>query len=293
MTLLIRDPRQTWIDPLIDAADRRKIETGIIESPKDIGPDDICFIRPHANPLTLPYDQELYRQMTKPIQDWRQVMFYEYKRAQVLEWRDWMPDTWMFSNIEDALLFADRHDDYPLVSKADVGASSENVRIIDSRERLQEHIMQIFYGGGIKVQHCSSDGAWSMQRDYMLLQRFIPHDTTYRVNRIGNEYAIFLRHNYPDRPVAQTGNTDVVCELTPELEDLLAYSERFTDQAKTHWVCLDILRDGDNWVLLETSLCWPWPGVGDGSLFWPSKRPWCDMWELLLDQLPGVWGYEL
>lgn len=296
MAFLVRDPRRSWITPIIETAESRGIKTGVIETPEDITPDDIVFMRPHANPRVLPYDQTLYEKCsTRCIQDWRQVMWYDYKRAQIDAWSHWMPDTWVFSNLEAAMDFAETTDVFPIVSKADVGASSYNVRILYNRQELVEHLKDIWINGGIRVEHCSSDGAWSMQTDYCILQRFIPHQTTYRVNIVGRENAIFFRHCYPDRPVAQTGNTDPAYELTPELEDLLDFSNRFFAEAETNWCALDVLRDGDSWKSLETSLCWPWPSPGDcdNATFFPSGRKWTEMWDLMFDQLEDVWGHEL
>ena len=66
-------------------------------------------------------------------------------------------------------------------------------------------------------------------------------------------------------------------ELTPELESLLEYSDRFFAVAGTKWCALDILKDGDEWKLLETSLAWPWPSPGrcnDGTIFRSGGKKW-------------------
>ncbi len=53
----------------------------------------------------------------------------------------------------------------------------------------------------------------------------------------------------------------------------------------TKWCALDILRDHekDQLVCLETSLGWPWPGVGGGV--WTNGEPWENMFDVLLDEI--------
>lgn len=278
--LMIRDPRKTWIQPIETAAARRGVPTKVIHNESDLVDDGLLFIRPHAHPGVLKQDQALYDRTTKRIQDHLQVRYYEDKRGQYSEWCEWMPMTWVTEDVELALLWAETLP-LPIVSKADVGASSYNVRVFFERADLVSHVREIFLGEGVRVKHCDSQGTESMQRGYVLLQEFIEHDTTYRVNRVGDEYAIWLRHNYPDRPVAMTGNTDFVRELTPELESLLEFSAEFTE-SHSRWICLDILKHGDKWKLLETSLCWPWPGV-DGSLWFPSGREWAAQFDIMME----------
>lgn len=285
MGLQIRDPRRKWIAPLREAAERRGIKTHVIKSLQDVTPDDLLFIRPHADPKVLRVDKEIYGRAGHSIQDWRQVEYYDNKRAQAAEWGHWMPRTVITSDIRQALEYAETCS-LPIVSKADVGASSYNVRVIEKRHKLIAHIEKIFRRGGITVDHCDSQGTKSIQNDYVILQDFIPHDVTYRVNRIGKQNAIFLRSNYPDRPVAQTGNTVPVYELNDEYADLLDYANRFFREAETDWCAVDILKCGDGWRVIETSLSWPWPSPGDcnNATFFPSGRKWIDMFEVMLDE---------
>ena len=62
-----------------------------------------------------------------------------------------------------------------------------------------------------------------------------------------------MRYCYADRMVAQTGNVEPVMQMTPEVESLFEYSDRFFKHAQTKWCAIDVLRDGDQWRLLETS----------------------------------------
>jgi glutathione synthase/RimK-type ligase-like ATP-grasp enzyme len=143
------------------------------------------------------------------------------------------------------------------------------------------------------VNLCAS-GAMTTQQGYLLLQRFIPHEITFRVNVLGNRRAIFERFNYPDKPVAQTGNVRPVMRFTPLHDSLIDYANQIAAEIGTRWCALDILWDDDRWTLLETSLAWPWkqqefsdtPLIGGGT--WGRK------WDLLCEDLQaGVFGSTL
>lgn len=225
------------------------------------------------------------------IQDAEQVRLYEDKSGQFEKWGHWMPDTWRFTDLESALAQLE-HCEYPLVSKADVGASSVNVRILKTKDEAITHVKQLF-GEGIRVNHgahCPN----TLQKGYALLQRFIPHHITYRVNAMGDTRAVFYRYCYPDRPVAQTGNVEPAFDMTDELESLLEYADRFFVEAGTKWCALDILRDGQEWKLLETSLAWPWPSPGrcnEGTIFRSGGKQWIEMFDVMLDEVErGAWS---
>jgi hypothetical protein len=177
------------------------------------------------------------------------------------------------------------------VSKADEGASSSNIRVLKGRNAVRQHIDLVFRRG-IRVRHCG--GHATMQRNYVMLQEFIPHDTTSRVNRVGDKFAIFRRFNYPGRNVAQTGSVKPVMALDANVQTLLEFAHTIsTAPLESKWIALDILRTADGWRLLETSLGWPWPSPGtcddapffalDGT-FGTTRYQWRDMWELMLDE---------
>jgi glutathione synthase/RimK-type ligase-like ATP-grasp enzyme len=225
------------------------------------------------------------------IQDELQMALYEDKSTQHQFFHPWMPRTWRLVRKADALKLLENNDTPEvLVSKADVGASSVNVRILKSRDAQRAHIEQLF-GEGIEVNHCAG-GAKSLQQGYALLQEFIPHQVTWRVNIVGTKLAAFKRYCYPDREVAQTGNVEPVKEMDAEIESLFDYANAFFRSAGTHWCAADILKDGDKWRLLETSLAWPWPSPGDcdNAPFFGTKRRWREMWDVMFDEFEtGVW----
>jgi|GEM_PF-5057729 len=292
--LWVLDEREIWWQAILGAGARHGYKGKRIRSGTETrGQSGIGFIRPHADPKRLKINIVDYHEMANSllmIQDADQVELYEEKSKQFFLWGDLMPTTWHFESLEPAMELLQACD-YPIVSKADVGASSVNVRILADRKSAEKHVRQIF-GPGIPVNHCSG-GAKSLQRDYVLLQRFIPHEITWRVNAIGDARAVFKRYCYPDRPVAQTGNVEPAMEMTPEIESLLEYSDRVFARIGSKWCALDILRDGDEWKLLETSLAWPWPSPGkcnEGPIF-RTERLWIEMFDVMFEEFQrGAWG---
>jgi glutathione synthase/RimK-type ligase-like ATP-grasp enzyme len=276
----ILDERDAWHAAACEAARRYGYEPARIKRAEEVPAGaELGFIRPHADPNVLAYNRHDFQVMQERcavmIQDAAQIHVYEDKYQQLQRWARYMPLTWRFSSKSEALAFAQGYDGpWPIISKADHGASSVNVRVLRSAAELRFHVLQIF-GKGIPVNHCSG-GYKSTQRDYIMLQEFIPHRITWRINRVGNTYAIFKRYCHPAKPLAQTGNVAPVLSLDDSeanaatVTDLLRYAQAVTDDIGSKWVALDVLvgppeGQGERFTLslLETSLAWPWPSPGD------------------------------
>jgi biotin carboxylase len=294
MKLFVLDEREIWHKAIIEAATNHGYEAKRIFYGWEANESGVGFIRPHADPIRLVANKDDYTLMLlklKMIQDWPQMEVYEDKSAQFWRWGEWMPPTWRFERLEEARGFL-KTAQYPIVSKADVGASSVNVRILKDLRQADEHVRQIFTVG-IPVNHCADTKTRGRQKDYVLFQQFIPHAVTWRVNAIGRTRAVFKRYCYKDKPVAQTGNVEPVMEMTEEIESLLEYSNKFFATAGTQWCAIDILKHGSQWKLLESSLAWPWPSPGrcmEAPLF-GSNRKWAEMFEVMMDEVvSGVWG---
>lgn len=293
MKFYVLDERHVWHAAIIEAANRHGFKGVRIFHGEDVDEGGWGFIRCHAEPNALKrnqHDWDVMSSRLKMIQDETQVRLYENKSGQFERWSEWMPPTWRFTSGDLAMQFLETAS-YPLVSKADVGASSVNVRILDDKAQAQKHVQQLFTTG-IVVKHCAGK-AQSVQRGYVLLQQFIPHQVTWRVNAIGNCRAIFKRYCYPDKPVAQTGNVEPVMALEDETESLLEFADAFFDHAGTKWCAIDVLKDGDKWRLLETSLAWPWPSPGmcnEAPLFGSKGKRWIQLFDVMFDEIEaGAW----
>lgn len=293
MKFYVLDERHVWHEPLIRSAKARGYSAKRIFSGEEVNSDGIGFIRCHAEPKALlrnQHDYDLMASRLTMIQDEAQVRLYENKSGQFERWSEWMPPTWRFTDRDEALQFCEQSAPYPLVSKADVGASSVNVRILKDKHEAIAHVASLF-AAGIPVNHCAGN-AKSVQKGYALLQQFVPHTVTWRVNAVGTKRAAFMRYCYPDKPVAQTGNVEPVMTMTPQVESLLEFSNLFFAMADTRWCAIDVLQDGDGWRLLETSLAYPWPSPGkcNDAPFFGTNRRWAQMFELMLDEIEaGTW----
>lgn len=299
---VILDEREIWHAPACLAAADFGYEAKRIFSGTQMPVGSLGFIRTHADQRALLANQNDYDVMASRgvvIQDKAQVNVYENKTEQFNRWGRWMPDTWVFTTLESALEMLDEMP-YPIVSKANEGASSVNVRIINSKAALERHVRDVF-AGRVIVNACSgvASRARFPQKGYVFLQRFIPHTTTWRVNAIGNARAIFKRYCYSNKPVAQTGNVDPVMEIDAFVDELLQYADAVFEAIGSKWCAIDILHDQQTGQLnlLETSLAWPWPSPGkcmEAPLFRDGKRSghvWKGMWHSMFEQVgEGVWA---
>lgn len=249
-------------------------------------PPGYAFVRPTSVPMEKPEQVRTARQMVEDgqvmITDLPQIETYDDKVLQVELLREWLPPTRVYYD-RDAALSAE----LPLVSKAREGSSSKNVRIIRTQDELRKHVEQAWSLQGIPVD-CSP--GHTVQQGYLYAQEFIPHNTTWRINRVGDAWAVFKRYNSRETGLCQTGNVEP-CADPPE--PLMEYALDITTRLDSKWIALDILAYNDAWALLETSPAWPWPSPGecdDAPFLGVSGYRWRDMWRLLLDQIEaGAW----
>lgn len=299
---VILDEREIWHESACLAAREFGYNAKRVYCGTQMPQGSLGFIRPHADKDTLVKNQSDYQLMATRgvvIQDRAQVEVYENKTEQFNRWGKWMPETWVFTDEETAIQAAFELP-YPIVSKANEGASSVNVRIYNNMTALQHHIHEVF-AGHVMVNSCSGVNSRTRfpQKGYVFLQRFIPHTTTWRVNAIGDARAIFKRFCYKHKPVAQTGNVQPVMELDSFVLCVLDFANDIFNDIGSKWCALDILHDEERnkLVLLETSLAWPWPSPGacmQAPLFRNEKKTahvWKDMWHSMFEQVrEGVWA---
>lgn len=193
------------------------------------------------------------RQYLRFVQDRQQWLCYEDKILQYALYREWLPETLVFA-AEAAAIEGLNHLTFPLVSKASVGSSSVNVRILSDRAAAEQEI-KLAFGQGLPIRRGPFD---TLQLGYLLWQEFIPHSITWRVTAVGGKRHVYKRFCYPDKPVAAPAKV-VATEPAPmsdEVESLLEFSNRFFAQAGTRWCAIDVLKAPSGWRLLETSLAW-------------------------------------
>lgn len=285
--------RDTWLDAITAIGKRRNWEVVPVSKIEDVKTHGYVFVRPFQYPPGIAADKVLSTLITELsgmifIQDPWSIVTYDNKVMQMPKLQKWLPATQLIINRGMAKQYLETVT-YPFISKAAVGSSSYNVRLIKNRKQAFVEIETVFRGSGLRLE---PRGRFPRQLGYLYWQEFIKHDVTYRVNIIGREVAIFKRFNFAARPMAQTGNVVPVKDLDDTMYDLLDYAAVIFDALDTKWNALDILETPDGWRLLEASLAWPWPSPGDcdNCLFWPSERKWTEMFEIMFDEIEaGVW----
>lgn len=125
------------------------------------------------------------------------------------------PRTWISYHRDEALAIVDR-EALPLVAKTNVGAGGSGVRVLNAREECRSYVDKVFAGkgdgrrtgpkwrdpaflgrviarlrqpGGLKsrLQQYSLVRS-ATQRDFVILQAFVPHTFEWRVVRIGDAF---------------------------------------------------------------------------------------------------------
>lgn len=126
------------------------------------------------------------------------------------------PETHVFYYQDEALDFVRKCDMFPLVGKINIGSSGSGVSVLANRTVTEEYVVNAFSGAGIrravgpkwrrkgfagrvisKVFHPREfilqlskykRGSSEIQRDFVILQRFVPHDFEWRCVRIGDSF---------------------------------------------------------------------------------------------------------
>ncbi len=229
------------------------------------------------------------RQYLRFVQDRQQWLCYEDKIRQYRLFSEWMPRTWYCLTAEAAHRALDQCW-FPLVSKASVGSSSVNVRILPDVEAAQREIYLAF-GSGIPIRRGAED---AVQAGYLLWQQFIPHQVTWRVTAVGTKRHVYRRFCYPDKTVAAPASVVATepAEMSEEVESLLDFSNRFFEFANTRWCAIDVLKAPDRWRLLETSLAWARGNDAAGNApFYGTKYSLNTQAQLLVSEIEaGVFG---
>lgn len=279
--IYVYDAYNNWEPALRAACLRNGWECDTLKLFQLLPMDGWLFIRPSMKPGPLAAEKDWIcshkdRSDLHWITDTRQILHYENKVRQAQLLQHALPKTQIATGINDLKWI---NVGFPCVSKASVGASSQFVRIIPDREALLREAKMIFSPQGYPL----NSKTWPNQQGYMYLQEFLPdNEYTLRVNIVGNQVAVWKRYNYPDKPVAQTGNAEAVNPLDYPNEVEFAREVAFDIGSK--WCALDILTHEGEFYCLETSLGWPWPGVG-GGVFAPSGAAWEDMFDVLLEEI--------
>ena len=187
------------------------------------------------------------------------------------------PKTRVFYYEKEALDFI-RNAELPLVGKTNIGASGSGVSILYSREEVEKYIKKTFSGAGLQRRvgpkwrrkgfarrvlekllnpkelrskilnylYARSE----IQRDFVLLQEFIPHLFEWRCVRIGDS---FFAHKKLVRHEKASGSLLKSYEEPPV--DLLNFVKQITDLKNFQSQAVDIFVSKDGTYLVNEMQC--------------------------------------
>jgi hypothetical protein len=169
------------------------------------------------------YDERLYILKTelgiKVYPTLKEVLIYENKRFLSF----WLaanniphPCTWIFYNKEEALKFINGYNTYPIVGKINIGASGKGIQFLNNYKEAFNYIQKSFSKRGLKsrwypnlkkgflltrINRFIKNKAYrkqrlniykaiydESQRNFVILQEYIPHNFEWRVVRIGESF---------------------------------------------------------------------------------------------------------
>jgi hypothetical protein len=187
------------------------------------------------------------------------------------------PKTWIFYYEKEALNFI-QNAGLPMVAKTNIGASGSGVSILYSFEEAEQYIRKIFSGAGIKrkvgpkwrrrgfakrvieklmnpkelrLKLLSYRNARSeVQRDFVLLQEYIPHTFEWRCVRIGDS---FFAHKKLVRHEKASGS--LLKSYDRPSDDLLNFVKQITDLKNFQSQAVDIFVAQNGAYLVNEMQC--------------------------------------
>ena len=202
-----------------------------------------------------------------------------------------VPRTWVFWHDAEAIAFCERAT-YPLVLKLRTGSRSINVRLLQNANEARAWI-EILFGSGVfairkatprarLIRECTydllklltfgrlrapSDGR-DLQKNYLLVQEFISdNDFDIRITVVGRKAFAFRRWNRPnDFRASGSGMADYnPAEISHEA---VRFGFLVARRLGTQCLCVDLLRQGDRYLVSEISYFFGWKGIKPCPGYW-------------------------
>lgn len=287
--------QQEWGRGLAMAAAERGHDAHLFDDPEK--PDDgLLFMHMHHHPaVRLKHKRIMALLAMNPnltlIPSYRASNLYDDKLEQAREFAKWMPKTKVYWAPEPARHALNRGlFQFPFVSKATVGASSHNVRLVTSREQADEELRLAFnHSHGISLHY------GQFQRGYLLWQKFVADNKgDVRIIALGNQRLLLERFNRKNLPFASgSGKLKPITKdnFSPELEGALATADAFFAAEDQKWCGIDMVFDHEEqrWLILETTVGWTLHGYYECEFYEKGKgftgRMGNEVWPVVLDQM--------
>lgn len=280
-----------WGQNLSVAAAKRGHDVHLFDEPRE--PDQgYVFMHMHHHPQVRLLHKRVMAIMAMNSQlvlmpDYRSSVLYDDKLEQARQLSKWMPRTRVFYTPAAARRFLETAPEYPFISKASEGASSHNVRMINTVDEAKIEIKHAFSDIGIKCRYGQA------QRGYLLWQDFIPgNDGDIRIVAIGKKRLIIRRMNREDRPMASGSGKlkPITGALDHDCSQALAMSNLFFAHENMNWCGVDLVKDArGKWLLLESTVGWNLNAYYECEFYDPGGKPMGRMgdkvWDVLLDEV--------
>lgn len=252
------DDAHNWGKMLHEAAIKRGHDAHLFDDPR-APQDGFVFMHMHHHPSVRLLHKRMMAIMAMNadltlIPDYRSSVLYDDKLEQARQLARYMPRTRVFYTPGASRRFLDSGPILPFMSKSLDGASSHNVRFVETYDAAKLEIRQAFSDLGIKCRYSQ------VQRGYLMWQDFIPgNEGDVRIAAIGNKRLILRRGNFPDRPMA-SGNgklTPIISLEDPEIMAALFTANEFFAAENLKWSAVDMIRDQvGRWYILEITVGW-------------------------------------
>jgi hypothetical protein len=279
---------------LHEAAIKRGHDAHLFEDPRS--PDHgFVFMHMHHHPAVRMLHKRVMSILSMNpdltlIPDYRASVLYDDKLEQARQLARWMPRTRVFYTPGASRRFLDTHPSLPFMSKALDGASSHNVRLVDTYDAARLEIKQAFSDLGIKCRY------GSQQRGYLLWQDFVADNSgDLRIVAVGRKRLLLRRSGRLDRSLApRTSSLQPIRDLDdPEILAALSEANRFLEAESFKWCGVDLVKDHQSgrWLILEVTVSWTLSGYSECAFIDCSGAPeimpamGTDIWGILLDEM--------
>lgn len=278
-----------WGTGLFNAAQARGYDVHMFNDFRQ--PDDgYVFVHMHHHPQTREMHKRGMAEMSlNPnlilVPDYRSSVLYDDKAEQAKQLSKWMPRTRLYTSPGAARAYLEQAPTLPFMSKSKEGASSHNVRFIQTLDEAKKEIKYAFSDLGIKLRYNQ------FQRGYVMWQEFIPNNPgDIRIIAIGQQRLLLRRRNRKDRPMASgSGDLQPITKLDAELEQALLAANVFFSEEKFPWCGIDLVKDArGKWYVLETTVGWTLNGYYECAFFRGLKatgQMGNAVWNVFLDEL--------
>ena len=208
------------------------------------------------------------------------IMLYENKRAiaHYLQLNGFPYIPTMVCYKRDEAMIAGEVLGFPIVVKTSLGSSSHGVSIVRDKEELMARVDTSFSSGIPSVQkhHLSRH---SIEYDSIILQKFIPNATEWRITVCGNKYWGRI-NDKPTKDFRASGTGLIIYDDPPR--EVLDIARRLRVAMKTEVFCVDILESDGEYYISEFSVLFGTVGTIGGDY----KQP------MLLNGVKGWYSYD-